>query len=272
MHASSKSISGKSGRLKTRSYAMGQWGMRNRKWWVVFRTEWDKEIISWTNFRHQACPPGDMVPRPAVRSYPTAGKMKPWSQEVPGFKEVSYHLNLENGWVFFRYLFSSHSSFTALFRGVALTRTALPLPSDQGLSERTPLQPTSILRGSRGFPRAIYPIWFHGLKHTHTHLGTPRLTPQTSSQSSLRARTPEILGNKKVSPSLPTPKHSFSKDIQVGRENHLLGSQRLDFGDEVLNCCPLLMLNAQQSALRCDITTIDKNSPFVSRAWRAFEI
>lgn len=46
MHASSKSISGKSGRLKTRSYAMGQWGMRNRKWWVVFRTKWDKEIIS----------------------------------------------------------------------------------------------------------------------------------------------------------------------------------------------------------------------------------
>lgn len=261
MHASSKSIWGKSVReSQGQKLRNGTMGMRNREWWVVFRTGWDKEIIPWANVGHQAWTPGDMVPRSALRSHPTAGKMRPRSQEAPGFKDVSYHLNPENGQVFFHYLFSSHSFFTALFRDVALSRTALPLLSDQGLSERTPLPPTRILRGSLGFSRAIYPIWFHGLKHIPRD---PSLTPQASSRSSLRARTPEIPRNKPVAHSLPT---------HVILQGHLLGSQRLDFGDEVLNCCPLLMLNSQQSALRCDITTIGKNSPFVSRTWRAFEI
>lgn len=66
--------------------------------------------------------------------------------------------------------------------------------------------------------------------------------------------------------SAQTWENACSRDIQVGRRRLPGVSERLDFGDQVLNCCPLLMLNSQQSALRSAIITIHKNSPFVSRA------
>lgn len=72
-------------------------------------------------------------------------------------------------------------------------------------SERISLQPTRILKDSLGFPLTTYPFRFHGLKRTHTtsRIHGPRLTPQASSQRSLRARTSEILRSKKVFHSLP---------------------------------------------------------------------
>lgn len=86
-------------------------------------------------------------------------------------------------------------------------------------SERISLQPTRIFKDSLGFPLTTYPFWFHGLKHTHTTSGLhgPHLIPRASSQRSLRARTSEILRNKKVFHSLPNSGGLILQGHQSGK-------------------------------------------------------
>lgn len=251
-------------------------GMRNRNWWVVFPgvLPLSYDWVGWrNNFLNQSPTPG---------LHPWGCGSKASSETLPNGREeedkvpggarsqgCDLTILAQRMIGSFPLPLSSHSFFTALFRGGASKCPALPVASDQALWEDTPATHKHS-QGPPWLPNCHLPNLIPWVT-TYTPLRIPRLTPQASSQSSLRARTSEILGKNQVFHSLATLEDS-SKDIQVRRESHVLGSQRLGLGDQVLNCCPLWMLNSKQSAPRSAIITIDKNSPFVSRAWRAFEI
>lgn len=170
------------------------------------------------------------------------------------------HLHRENRLSIFHHIAAVEApSVASSEEGLPSTPT-LAVLSVQG-PKRTPLQHTRDSQGFPWLPTCRLPILTSWAQQTH---------PQPSLHSpGLFTEIPPKGQNlrfliRKFSTHFPTREDSFSKDIQMGRESHLLGSQRLDFGDKVLNCCPLLTLDSQQSALRSAIITILKNSPFVS--------
>lgn len=169
---------------------------------------------------------------------------------------------------------ASHLQQSQLPHCVLQSLPALPAAPVQGLWEDT-LSTHEDSQGLLWLPTCLLPMW---LRHsTHTHRPTagppqPSGNPRASSRSSSRTSTSETLRSHKFPLTLQLWRTHSTRTSQVmKRENHLSGSQRFVVGDKVLNCCPLLTLNSQQSAWRSAIITIHENSPFVSRAWRAFE-
>lgn len=122
--------------------------------------------------------------------------------------------------------------------------------------ERTYLQPTR----TAWAPSASHMPFSHSdfMDFTHIHTPQPQLSMALSSRRSQRVKTC------KISLTSRPGKTCFPRISKKGKP--YFRTSRLDFGDKVLNCCPLLILNAEQSALRSAIITIHKNSPFVSCA------
>jgi hypothetical protein len=210
-------------------------------------TEWDKESYLKNTVQDQACvhrhASNTCASKAEVSSYPTTWEMRPRFQEWTELKDLTKASQPCEYLSIFCHLCQSHNCSIVLFRGWPVS-----MPACRTIwAETSPTHKNSQgVGGSLGFPRSIFPFWFLGLPHKYTSMLTLHVSVFLS-WSLWRANTHEILRNNKVFHLLSNLEDLFSR-ISKWVGSHLLGSQRLNSSDKVLNRCPLLMLNSQQSA------------------------
>lgn len=138
-------------------------------------TGWDEELISWSNFSDQPAPMGMSVhihnSKASNKTLPNRGVDEAKVPAAARFQGRDWTISARR-----RIKLFSIPSPEVSASSPHTSEHASPAPPCQSRdSERTPLQPTRILRGSFGSPLAFYPFWPPGLNtHTHPNLGTPQ--------------------------------------------------------------------------------------------------